>query len=190
MTATEPSALLQSLKRIATLLCDAKVRFALAGSAAAYARGGPFGEHDVDFVVHIEDVTKALQAAADAGLRTERPPEGWLVKLYDGESLVDLIFRIHDQDVDDEMLARAEVMNVAAVDMPVLDAGDLVVAKLLALSAHHCDFAPPLLMVRVLREQIDWHVVQEACQQSPYARAFLLLVRLLDIAELPIEETT
>lgn len=189
MTATEPSALLQSLKRIATMLCDAKVRFALAGSAAAYARGGPFGEHDVDFVVHVEDVTKALQAAADAGLRTERPPEGWLVKVYDGESLVDLIFRIHDRDVDDEMLGRAEIMNVAAVDMPVLDAGDLVVSKLLALSAHHCDFAPPLLMVRVLREQIDWDVVQGACRESPYARAFLLLVKLLGIADLRVEET-
>jgi hypothetical protein len=74
-------------------------------------------------------------------------------------------------------------MSVAAVEMPVLDAGDLVVAKLLSLSVHNCDFAPPLLMVRVLREQIDWKVVRDACEDSPYAKAFLLLVQLLGIAD-------
>lgn len=188
MTGTEPSDLLQSLKRIATVLRDAGVRFALAGSAAVYARGGPFGEHDVDFVVHVDDVTKALVAASEAGLRTERPPENWLVKVYDGDNLIDLIFRIHEHDVDDAMLARAQYMSVAAVEMPVLDAADLVVSKVLALSAHHCDFAPALLMVRVLREQIDWDVVRKSCTRSPYAKAFLLLVKLLGIADTAIEE--
>jgi predicted nucleotidyltransferase len=188
VTGVEVQGLLQSLKRVATLLCSAQVRFALAGSAAVYARGGPAGEHDVDFVVHIDDVAKALAAATEAGLRTERPPEDWLVKVYDDDNLVDLIFRFHDHAVDDEMLGRAETMTVAAVQMPVLDAGDLVVAKLLSLSAHHCDFAPPLLMVRVLREQIDWAVVRDACKESPYATAFLLLVQLLGIAETSIEE--
>lgn len=188
VTGAEVQGLLQSLKRVATLLCDAQVRFALAGSAAVYARGGPPGEHDVDFVVHVDDVTKALAAATEAGLRTERPPEDWLVKVYDNGNLVDLIFRFHEHVVDDEMLSRAEKMTVAAVEMPVLDAGDLVVAKLLSLSAHHCDFAPPLLMVRVLREQIDWAVVRESCRRSPYAKAFLLLVQLLGIADTSIEE--
>lgn len=188
MTGVEAQGLLDSLKRVATLLSNAQVRFALAGSTAVYARGGPVGEHDVDFVVHVDDVTKALAAATEAGLRTERPPEDWLAKVYDDGNLVDLIFRFHDRAVDDEMLARAETMTVAAVQMPVLDAGDLVVAKLLSLTAHHCDFAPPLLMVRVLREQIDWAVVREACSESPYAKAFLVLVQLLGIADASIEE--
>lgn len=188
VTGTEPSNLLQSLKRIATMLRDAGVRFALAGSAAVYARGGTFGEHDVDFVVHVDDVTKALVAASDAGLRTERPPENWLVKVYDGDNLIDLIFKIHEHEVDDAMLARTQYMSVAAVEMPVLDAADLVVSKLLALSAHSCDFAPALLMVRVLREQIDWDVVRKSCARSPYAKAFLLLVKLLGVADTAIEE--
>lgn len=175
--------LLESLKRVATLLRDSGVRFALAGSAAVYARGGPVGTHDVDFVIRPDDVAKALAAAKDAGMRTERPPEDWLVKIYDGENMVDLIFRFHERAVDDTALARAEVMRVAAVSMPVIDAGDLLVAKLLALSAHDCDFAPPLLMARFLREQIDWHFVRRECRDSPYAQAFLLLVGLLDIAD-------
>jgi hypothetical protein len=182
--------LLESLKRVATLLRDAGVRYALAGSGAVYARGGPVGTHDVDFVIHPDDVTKALAAAAEAGMRTERPPEDWLVKIYDGENMVDLIFRFHERAVHDAALARADIMRVAAVSMPVIDAGDLLVAKLLALSAHNCDFAPPLLMARVLREQIDWRFVRQECRDSPYAQAFLLLVRLLDIADAGQADTT
>jgi hypothetical protein len=81
------------------------------------------------------------------------------------------------------MLTRCNVISVAALAMPVLGAADLVIAKLLALSAHHCDLADPLLMVRVLREQIDWPLVREATRESPYAQSFLLLVGLLGIAE-------
>lgn len=76
-----------------------------------YAREDPAGEHDVDFVVHIDDVTKALAAATEAGLRTERPPEGWLVKVYDGDCLIDLIFRFNENVVDDAMIERAEPMS-------------------------------------------------------------------------------
>lgn len=188
MTGAEPSDLLESLKKVATVLRGADVRFALAGSAAVYARGGPAGDHDVDFVVHVDDVAKALAASGEAGLRTERPPEGWLVKIYDGDCLIDLIFRFYENAVDDAMIERAEPMSVAAVEMPVLDASDLVVAKLLSFSAHNCDFGPPLLMVRVLREQIDWRIVRAAYEESPYARAFLWLVRLLGIADDASEE--
>jgi hypothetical protein len=188
VTGTQPSDLLESLKKVATVLREAGVRFALAGSAAVYARGGPPGEHDVDFVVHVEDVTKALAAASEAGLRTARPPEGWLVKVYDGDCLVDLIFRFYENVVDDAMIGRSETMSVAAVETPVLDASDLVVAKLLSFSAHNCDFGPSLLMVRVLREQIDWGIVRGACEESPYAKAFLWLVRLLGIADDASEE--
>jgi hypothetical protein len=188
VTGTQSSELIEALKKVATVLRGADVRFALAGSAAVYARGGPPGEHDVDFVVHVDDVSKALAAASEAGLRTERPPEGWLVKVYDNDCLIDLIFRFYENVVDDAMIGRAEVMSVAAVEMPVLDASDLVVAKLLSFSAHNCDFGPALLMVRVLREQIDWRIVRSSCQESPYARAFLWLVRLLGIADDASEE--
>jgi hypothetical protein len=191
MADADSADLVASLKRVATVLRDANIRYALAGSGAVFARGGTFGAHDVDFVVHVDDVDKALAAAADAGLRTERPPEDWLVKVYDGDVLVDLIFRFRHQDADDAMLGRCTKISVLGVEMPVLDASDIVVAKLLAMSVHNCDFAPPLLMVRVLREQIDWDVVDAACAQSPFAQAFLVLVRLLGIAEPttePVEE--
>jgi hypothetical protein len=43
-----------------------------------YARGGPPGEHDVDFVVHVDDVTKALAAASEPGCAPSgRRKAGW-----------------------------------------------------------------------------------------------------------------
>ena len=40
-----------------------------------------------------EDADRALEALAEAGLGPEKPPEEWLHKAWDGDILVDLIFR-------------------------------------------------------------------------------------------------
>src|SRR6185437_16060881 len=74
--------LLESMKRAAGILLEAEVPFILGGGLACWARGAPKTEHDVDFLVKPEDVERALAALAKAGLRTEQPPEGWLVKAY------------------------------------------------------------------------------------------------------------
>jgi hypothetical protein len=59
--------------------------------AAAYARGAGPPEHDVDFVTCPGAVPAAVAALAGAGLRVEEPPEGWLVKGFDGDHMLDLI---------------------------------------------------------------------------------------------------
>src|SRR3954470_22622108 len=86
-----------SLKKGAAALRDAELPFALAGSVACWARGAPQSRNDLDFLVKPEDAEQALQALCDAGMRPDRPPEGWLLKAWDqpeegGEVLVDLIF--------------------------------------------------------------------------------------------------
>ena len=84
--------LIESMKKAAGALRNADVEFLLGGGLAAWARGGPPTDHDVDFLVREQDVERAVEALEAAGMRTERPPEGWLVKAFDGEILVDLIF--------------------------------------------------------------------------------------------------
>ena len=49
-------------------------------------------------------------------------------------------------------LARAEVLEVGSVRMPVLAATDLVIYKMSSFGPHTCDFSRPLAMVRALRE--------------------------------------
>lgn len=177
-----------TLKRVASVLKQTGVPFALAGGFAAYAHGGTASDHDVDFLLRESDVDQALDALARAGFRTERPPEDWLVKVYDGDLLVDLIFRPVEHQVTDETLADTKTIRVQAISLPVLSATTLMVHKMLTFSQHSCDFADALPMARSLREQIDWSRVRAQTAHSPYARAFLVLLGLLDLVPEPTVE--
>jgi hypothetical protein len=183
-------ALTETLKRSAVALKKARVPFALGGGYATYARGGSASENDVDFLLREEDAETALAALEQAGLRAERPPEDWLLKAYDGDRLVDLIWRMGGRPVDDDLLSRADELDVCSVFMPVAGATDLVIGKLLSMSAHYCDFTKPLALARALREQVDWALVRAATAESPFAEAFLLLGERLAVLPPAGEEST
>src|SRR5213080_1249520 len=106
--------LMTTLKRVASVFKQAGIPFALAGGFAAYARGGTSSDHDVDFLLKEQDVDQALEALSGAGFRTVRPPEDWLVKVYDDDLMVDLIFRPVDKPVTDETLADTDPISVSA----------------------------------------------------------------------------
>jgi len=175
--------LITTLKRVAAVFKQAGIPFALAGGFAAYARGGTSSDHDVDFLLREKDVDRALEALAEVGFRTVRPPEDWLVKVYDDELMVDLIFRPVDEPVTDETLADSTPISVEAILMPVISATVLMEHKLLTFGQHYCDFAKALPLARSLREQIDWHRVRDSTARSPYAQAFLYLLERLDVIE-------
>ena len=59
--------LIETMKRAAAALRDAEVPHILGGGLAAWARGGPPTEHDVDFFVRAEDAERALEALATQG---------------------------------------------------------------------------------------------------------------------------
>jgi hypothetical protein len=175
--------IVDALKVVAALLRDAGMPFALGGGMAAWARGGPPTEHDVDLVIRPQDVDAALAVLESAGLPTARPPEGWLVKTWVDDVLVDLIHCPLGLEIDDVLFGRCEVMSVAAVDMPVMSADDILVTKLLALTEHALDFAAPLTYARALREQVDWSDVARRVGDSPFARTFLVLLDELGVVE-------
>jgi hypothetical protein len=172
-----------AMKKVATALKGANVPFALSGGYASWARGGPEPLHDVDFVLLADDVPHALQVLDAAGLRVVEPPEDWLVKVYDGDALVDLIFRPAERPVTREQLDAANEVRVDSVVMPVQSATDLLAAKLLVLNEHYCDFARLFPHIRALREQIDWPALHEVVGHSPFARSFLALCGELGIAQ-------
>jgi Uncharacterised nucleotidyltransferase len=171
----------EALKRVAVVLKEGDVPFALAGGYALYARGGPESDHDVDFYLPEDEVGRAEKALANAGLRVEHPAEDWLVKVYSNDAMVDLIFRPTAMPVTGEMIDRADTMEVESVAMPVLAATDLVTSKLLAMDEHYCDFSQMLPFARSLREQVDWADVAVRTRDNAFARAFLQLARDLDI---------
>ena len=174
--------LLDCLKRVAAALRDAEVPYALGGGLSAWARGGPPSENDVDILIREEDWEDAHRALEALGLRTEVPPEGWLVKAFEDDILIDLIYRPSGLVIDDEFLARCDELSVQAVWMRVMPVDDLLVSKLLSLTEHHLDFGRALEISRALREQVDWSDVRRRTEHSPFARAFLNLVVDLGIA--------
>lgn len=174
--------MLAALKKGAAALRDAGIPYALGGGFASWARGGATSDHDVDFLLREQDVERALVALEERGMRTERPPEGWLAKAHDGDVLIDLIHSPAGMEVDDELLARTDELSVDGMPMPVVHPDDLFASKLLALTEHSLDFAGLLDVSRSLREQIDWEAVADRTKSSPYARAFITLVRELGIA--------
>jgi hypothetical protein len=175
-----------SLKTAAAALRDAGLEFALAGSVACWARGAPQSRNDLDFLVRPQDAEAALDALVDAGMRAERPPEGWLLKAWDpaedgSETLVDLIFGPRGITDVDEVLDRSEIVAVAALDLPVVHLDDVMTMKLHAFDEHACDFAGILAIARAVREQVDWEDVRRRTTESPFARAFFTLIEGLGI---------
>jgi putative nucleotidyltransferase-like protein len=174
--------LLETMRKAAAALRDAGVPHALAGGLAIWARGGPRTEHDVDFLVLPEDAESAQQALVGAGMRADDPPEQWLLKAYDGDNLVDLIFSPSGGPVTQEWLDRAEELEVMAIRMPVASLEDVLVTKLLSISEQDPDMAPALEIARSVREQIDWDALRARVEHSPFAKAFLVLVEELGVA--------
>jgi hypothetical protein len=173
----------EALKRTAVALKESGLPFALGGGYAAWARGGPEPDHDVDFVVAHTDVQDVEEALTNAGMRVEHPPEDWLFKVFIDEAMVDILFRIGGDPVEVELLERASDVEVLSVRMPVLSAADVIASKLLAMDEHDCDFSGELLVARALREQVDWEQLGRNVSTNDFAVAFLFLLRRKSIVD-------
>jgi predicted nucleotidyltransferase len=173
--------LLAAMKKAGGALNQAEIPFMLGGGLACWARGAPKTEHDVDFLLRPEDAGPAQETLARAGMRPETPPEGWLLKAYDDGVLIDLIFDPQGGPIDDETFARAEELEVHAMRMKVAALEDVLVQKLLALKEQEPDFSSVLELARALREQVDWDEVRERTRESPFAKAYFILLDELEI---------
>jgi predicted nucleotidyltransferase len=175
--------LLDAMKKAVGVLQEDGVPFVLGGGLACWARGGPTTEHDVDFLVRPDDAERAQQALASAGMRIEKPPEGWLLKAYEDNVLIDLIFNPQGGPVDDGTFERAEELEVYATRLQVAALEDVMVQKLLALSEQQPDYSSVLELARSLREQVDWDEVRRRTADAPFAKAFFTLLDELQIVQ-------
>jgi hypothetical protein len=180
--ANDQEELRDALKRAASALSAAQVPFALGGGYALWAYGAPEPSHDADLVVSQRSTEAAAAALGDAGFRIERPPESWLFKARSGQALVDVLHAVCGEPITPDTLETAQELQVLGVFMPVLPPMHVVRAKLLAMNEHYCDFAALLPVMRAVRERLDWDVLAQETSASPFAEAFLLLCRRLEIA--------
>ena len=173
------------MTRVAAALRDAEIPYLLAGSFAAWARGGPMHPTDVDFAVKPGDVGRAVEVLEAAGMTEKPTPEEWLRKVCDGEVQVDLIFDPAGLDVDDGTLARGEDIEVNGMTFRVMGVDDVMTTKLFAYKEHYLDYESTLEMARTLREQIDWDELRRRCDDYAYAKPFFTLVEELGVVEKP-----
>lgn len=176
--------LTDSLKRSVAALEQRDVPYLLGGGLGCWARGGPPSSNDIDLMVKREDAERAQEALAEAGMRPERPPEQWLLKAWDGEILIDLIYEPSGMRIDDEVIGRGERLSVMAMDVDVMDLDDILITKLMALDEHSADYGDLILITRSLREQIGWGRLREETASSPFAIAFFALADGLEICPL------
>jgi hypothetical protein len=177
--------ILATLRKVVAILRDAEIPYLVGGSLAAWARGGPEVTNDLDLMVRRADAERALQLLVEAGMRPERPPEEWLLKAWDGDVLVDLIFCTVEGEVTDEVLAAGEEMTVTSVAMNVLRLEDMFALRLQTLNEHYLDYAALLKMARALREQVDWDAVRARVRHTPNGRAFFTMLEGLGVVEEP-----
>jgi predicted nucleotidyltransferase len=170
-----------TLKRAAAALERERIPFLVGGGMGAWARGGPPSSNDVDLMLKREDAERALEALARAGMRTERPPEQWLFKAWDGDVLVDLIFEPVGIRVTDEVIERGEHLHVDGMPVPVMALDDILVTKLFALDERNVDYGDLLEIARALREQVDWEGLRQRTSSSPFADAFFVIAEGLGI---------
>jgi hypothetical protein len=176
--------MVDAMKDAVAVLQTHDIPFVLGGGLAAWARGGPRSEHDVDLLIRERDADEALAAFEEAGMRTERPPEGWLVKAWhDNGTLIDLIYSPAGGPITDETIEHAPVIEVMALRLRVSSLEDLMTTKLLALNEQEPEFGSVLELARSLREQVDWDDVRVRTEASPFARAFFTLVEGLGVVE-------
>jgi hypothetical protein len=191
-TTSDEPLLRAALKRSVSALKADGVPFALGGGYALWVHGGPEPSHDVDLVVAETDVELAANSLTAAGLLVDRPPEDWLFKAYfnngggsteDAEepALVDVLHRLGGTPVTAGLLETAREHEVLGIRIPVLPSTPIMIAKFLSLSEHYCDFAPLLLGVRAVREQLDWAEIRKATRDQPFAEAFLFLAERLGL---------
>lgn len=171
-----------ALKHAASALKADGPEFALAGSYALWAYGGPEPVHDVDFVVAEEDTEAAALTLEKAGFEIDRTPEDWLFKAcVEQQFVIDVLHQLNGIPVNADVIAAAEELDVLAIRMRVLSPTHVITEKLNSLNEHHCDFAALLPAVRAVRERVNWDKLRADTVENDFAVAFLVLTDRLGI---------
>jgi predicted nucleotidyltransferase len=145
------------------------------GGLASAALGRPRWTHDIDLFVRPQDARRVLETFRAAGFRTKERQPAWLYKAMKDRVLVDVIF-VSSGDVvlDEEMVRRAQHVEVEGRVVPVIPAEDLVVIKALVHKEHSPrHWFDALALLR--REDLDWEYLVRRARQHGSLKVLSLL---------------
>ena len=165
--------LIDTMKKAAAALRDAEVPFLLGGGLAAWARGGPPTDHDVDFLVRERTPSaRSRRSTRRACGPSARPRAGSSRRGTATSSSTSSSARPAARSTT-SYFERATALEVAALPLLVASIDDVLATKLLAMSEQAPDYRPVLEIARSLREQIDWDFVRAQVEDAPVRRRVL-----------------
>ena len=181
---TTEAELLETLGRVVSTLGAAGVEGVLIGGIAVAALGRPRWTHDIDIMVRPEHALRALEALAQAGMETEQTDHAWLFKAFDGDVMIDLIFRSHgDLYLDDDMVERSRRAPFKGVDVSVMAPEDLLVFKALVHDEDNPRHWHDALAL-IARCELDWDYVRRRARHG--RRRVLSLLLYAQSNDLPV----
>ena len=143
------------LKKAVGVLRQADIPFALAGSMACWALGGPPSRHDVDLAIKHPTPSGRSRRWRRPGSRSSiRRRAGWSrrgwMTSWSTSSGRRWVWRSRTR------CCRRRDGQRRGMAVPALAPTDVLTSKLLALNEGHLDFEGLLAIVRGVREQVDW----------------------------------
>jgi hypothetical protein len=135
---------------------------------------------DLDLFVKPEDATRALDALAEAGFRTEIVYESWLGKGFVGDVFVDLIWRNANGlcPVGDEWFEHAPRAALFGRECPVIPLEELILSKIFVAGRYRFDGADILHVLHAAGDLVDWdHLAQLSGEHAGLVLAYLHMYR-------------
>ena len=118
---------------------------------------------DFDLLVRASDVDLTLEVFRRHGYRTEKTHPHWLAKAFQGEDLIDIIYRGGNGlcEVDDSWFARAPTNEVLGAATKVCAPEEMIWMKAYIMERERYDGADVVHLLLSCAEQIDWpHLIQ------------------------------
>jgi predicted nucleotidyltransferase len=172
----EEEVLLRVLDEVVDLLENEDVPYLFIGGIASALLGRPRTTQDIDLFVKPEDADRVLEALEGGGFQTHKPYPHWLYKAVKDDVLVDVIFRsTRDILLDEEMLARAEVLEFKGRKLRMVPPEDLLVMKAIANTEDTPRYWHDALSV-IGRSELDWDYLIARARRYGIRRILSLLL--------------
>ncbi|MDQ4096827.1 MAG: nucleotidyltransferase family protein [Actinomycetota bacterium] len=153
-----------------------EIPYLLMGGVSSASLGRPRGTNDIDLFVRPEAAHLTLKALEGAGFTTDETDPRWLYKAFKHDILVDVVFRSSgDIYLDDEMMARARLVDVRGCPARLIAPEDLLIVKALTADEHVPHHWHDALGI-ISASDLDWDYLVARARRHGARRVLSLLL--------------